>query len=58
MLSCVGSLREVVELRMVFSCYFILSTGCLSMFVTHTEIHPGFVLLYFRGLFFFDSIKE
>ena len=54
-LSGADNLKDVEELRMVFSCYFILSTVCLSMFVTHTETHPDFVLLYFRGVFYFST---
>lgn len=46
-LSCVGNLNEVVELRMVFLSYFHLSTGCLSMFITHTETH---LVLFYRVL--------
>ena len=25
---------------------FVFSTGCLSMFVTHTETHPGFAFVF------------
>ena len=60
-LSCAGNLKEVVELRMIFSWVlfiFIFSTGCLSMFVTHTETHPGFVFVFEGEGYFSTPLKS
>ena len=46
MLSCAENFKRGGGVEDDIFVVFILSTGCLSIFVTCTETHPGFVFVF------------